>query len=268
MSRAPTLFNGPFSTYWYLVKQLIRVSLTIEFKKSFIGLFWLFLSPILAVIVWVFLHGAGIISPGETTIPYPAYVLLSTSIWGFFIELYRQVSLLLTTNNQVLLTVAFPVETLILERVIVHLIRFIIPLIINIVVLLLFGVKLHWLGLLFPLALLPLLSLGLSLGLITAIFRIVLVDFARIIDQGLNFLMYLTPIIYSPEISISWLQRLVEINPLTYLVGIPRDLLTQGTYSNLPAFIAASLFSFLLLIFTYTFFSKTQQKTLERFINN
>ena len=268
MSRVTTTDNGPFSSYWYLAKQLIRVSLTIEFKKSFIGIFWLFLSPILAVIVWIFLHSAGIVTPGETTIPYPAYVLLSTSIWGFFIELYRQVSMLLTTNTQVLITVAFPIEALIIERIAVHLIRFIIPLIINIIVLVLFGVKLHWLSFLFPFALLPLLCLGLSLGLITAIFRIVLVDLARIMDQGLAILMYFTPVIYSPEIPVYWLQRLVELNPLTYLVGVPRDLLTQGTCNDLPTFAAVSIFSFLFFVLTYMLFRKTQQKTLERFINN
>jgi lipopolysaccharide transport system permease protein len=268
MSRAPATSIGHFSSNWYLAKQLIRVSLTIEFKKSFIGIFWLFLSPILAVIVWVFLHSAGIVTPGETAIPYPAYVLLSTSIWSFFIELYRQVSLLLTNNNNVLITVAFPIEALIIERITVHLIHFIIPLVINIIVLLFFGVKLHWLSLLFPFALLPLLCLGLSLGLITAIFRIVLVDLARVMDQGLRFLMYLTPVIYSPEIPISWLQQVVDYNPLTYLIGVPRDLLTTGTCSDLAAFGLGSIFSFLLLVLTYTFFSKTQKKTLERFINN
>ncbi|WP_367389473.1 ABC transporter permease [Lewinella sp. LCG006] len=268
MSRAKTNTIGHFTSYWYLAKQLIRVSLTVEFKKSFIGLFWLFLSPILAVIIWIFLHSAGVVTPGETVIPYPAYVLLSTSIWGFFIELYRQVSLLLSTNNQVLVSVSFPIEALIIERIAVHLIRFVIPLIINIIVLVLFGIKLHWISFLFPLALLPLLCLGLSLGLITAIFRIVMVDIARLMDQGLGLLMYFTPVIYSPDIPISWLQDLVLLNPLTYLVGVPRDLLTQGTYSNLPAFAAGSVFSFLLLLLTFTLFKKTQKKVLERFINN
>lgn len=268
MSSASPPSSGHYISFWYLVKQLVRVSLTIEFKKSFIGLFWLFLSPILAVIIWVFLHGAGVISPGETAIPYPAYVLLSTSIWSLFIEQYRQVSLLLTTSNQMLLTVAVPVEALILQRVIVQLIHFVIPLTINIIVLILFGVKLHWASFLFPLALIPLFVLGLSLGLVTAIFRVVLVDLAQLIDRGLGFLMYLTPVIYSPDIPVSWLQGLVKFNPLSYLVGVPRDLLTRGTCSDLSSFAIASCFSFLLFILAYTLFSKTQQKTLERFINN
>ena len=52
--------------YRFLVWQLVRTTLIGSYKKSFIGMAWMFILPILAVAVWVVLHGAGIVDPGDT----------------------------------------------------------------------------------------------------------------------------------------------------------------------------------------------------------
>lgn len=252
----------------FLTKQLVRQAITVEFKRSFVGLTWLFLAPLFAVIIWVLLHSVGVLAPGETGIPYPAYVLLSTSIWSFFADIYGGVSNLLISNTRVLLTTAIPIEVLVFERIIVHLIRFSIPLFLNILVLLLFGVDLHWLSLLFPFTLFPLLLLGTGLGMLTALFRIVAVDLARLADQGIGFLMFLTPIIYAPKIEIAWLGTIIHYNPLTYLIGLPRDLLTQGSISFPGTYLFCGLLSLLFFLLSFYIFWSAQKKVLERLINN
>jgi lipopolysaccharide transport system permease protein len=141
--------------YRFFLWQLIRINLLVGFKKSFVGILWLFILPVIAVFVWILLNGAGIIEPGETPIPYPAYVLLSTSIWGFFYEVYGTISKVISNNGKIMIMTKFPHEVLVMERIVVHVIRFVIPLIVNIVAILLFGVKLSWWSLLFPLSLIP-----------------------------------------------------------------------------------------------------------------
>lgn len=253
---------------WFLVRQLVKVSLTVEFKKSFFGITWLFLAPIFAIIIWVLLHGAGVIDPGDTGIPYPAYVLLSVSIWGFFSEAYDSMSNILSNNARILLTTSCSTQVLMLERFFVHLIRFAIPMILNIVVLLTFGVNLHVLGLLFPLALVPLLLLGAGIGLIVGLFRIVAIDFAKITDQAIRFLMFLTPVIYAPKLDTPWIGTIVKYNPLTYLIGIPRDILTTGNTDLVAGYALSSLVSLLFFLLAYSIFNRSEKKTLERLINN
>jgi lipopolysaccharide transport system permease protein len=152
--------------YAFLVNQLVRVNLRAGVRRSFIGLSWLVILPLFSVAVWVLLNRAGIVDPGQTDIPYPAFVLLSTSIWGFFAELAKSMSRMLENNGRTLTQTPFPAEVLIAENIVVHLIKFSIPFALNVIVLLAFGVRFSVVALLFPLTLLPLLLLGTAVGLI------------------------------------------------------------------------------------------------------
>lgn len=214
------------------------------------------------------LNGAGIIEPGNTAIPYPAYVLLSTSIWGFFVGIYQSTSNVLRNRGNMITMACFPHEVLVLEKIWVHLIRFSIPFAINLVVLLLFGVHFTWVAILFPLTLIPLLVLGVGIGLIISLFRIVAVDIAQLFDRGIGFLMFLTPIIYTDEVKIKWLSKIITYNPLTYLVGFSRDVLTQGTFFEPATYGICILLTFIFFLFALRIFLNGEPRTIERLISN
>lgn len=237
-----------------------------DFKRSYIGLLWLFILPILSVISWIMLNGAGIIDPGDSTIPYPAYVLLSTSIWGFFVGIYQSTSNVLRNRGNMITMAHFPHEVLIMEKIWVHLIRFTIPFLINLLVLLLFGIQFTWVALLFPLTLLPLLVLGVGMGLIISLFRVVAVDIAQMFDRGIGFLMFLTPVIYTDEIKIAWLSKVVAYNPLTYLVGFSRDVLTQGTFFEPSSYGLCIFLTLIFFLFALSIFLRGEPKVIERLI--
>lgn len=257
---------GRLSEYRFFLKQLIKIDLHTEYKRSFIGLSWLLILPILAVLIWILLNSAGIVSPGDTGIPYPAYVLLSTSIWGFFSEIYRTTSRTLIENGKMMVITNFPIEVLVLQKVIVHLIRFSIPFLLNIIVLLYFGVSFSIAALLFPLSLIPLLLLGLSLGLVIAPLRVVAVDFSHLFDEFIRLLMFLTPIVYAPKIDISWLQSITHWNPLTYLIGFSRELLTEGKLFEAQIYVVCAIACFLFFLLSLRLFRSVQSRILERLI--
>ncbi|MCI5092359.1 ABC transporter permease [Phaeodactylibacter sp.] len=261
-------FLRKIKAWWYLVKQLTQVEIIGMYKKSFLGMAWMFILPILAVIIWVVLNGAGVVNPGETDIPYPAYVLLSTSIWGFFLEAYKSASNLLTKNGRMLIMSEVPFEPLLTQKVVVHLINFIIPFAVNLIVLLAFGVRFSAMALLFPLSLIPLLLLGMAIGMVVAIFRVIMVDVANLVDEGMKLLMFLTPIVYTPKITASWLEVIVGYNPLTYLIGFSRDLLTSGTLFRPLEYLIFSGISMLLVVISFRFLLKSSTLVLERLINN
>ena len=255
-------------TYSFFIYQLVRISFIGQFKRSFFGLLWLFVLPIIAVIAWVLLHGAGIVEPGATNIPYPAFVLLSTSIWGFFSDMSKSSSRILSKRSNMIIMTRFPHEVLVAERVVVHVIRFIIPFLINIVVLLIFGVRFTWLSLLFPLTLVPLLLFGLALGLIVSLLRVVAFDLANLFDQAINFLMFLTPVVYAPQTKISWLSKMIHYNPLTYLIGFSRDVLTQGTFYEPKVWAICTILALVFFLFSVRVFLVAEAKMVERLINS
>jgi len=141
--------------YRYLLRKLTLTALTIQFKKSFLGISWLVIQPLITIVAWVLLHGAGVFNPGNTGIPYPAYVLLSTSLWALFANLYSLVSNALVMNSQLLMQHNFPREILLLERGAVAIFNAFIPILLSLGVLLLYGVSIRWTIVFFPLAILP-----------------------------------------------------------------------------------------------------------------
>ena len=48
-----------------LIWQLFKRDLTAGYKKSFVGISWMFIQPIMGIVTWVFLQKAGMLRPGE-----------------------------------------------------------------------------------------------------------------------------------------------------------------------------------------------------------
>src|SRR4030042_1253111 len=71
-----------------LIAQLFKRDFLAVYKKSFLGSAWIFITPVLGIVSWVIMNSAGVLKPGDVGIPYPAYVLISTSIWGLFMGFY------------------------------------------------------------------------------------------------------------------------------------------------------------------------------------
>ena len=67
-----------------LIWQLFKRDFLAGYKKSFVGLAWVFIAPLLGIVSWVFLQMTGMLQPGDVGIPYPAYVMIGTSMWGLF----------------------------------------------------------------------------------------------------------------------------------------------------------------------------------------
>jgi len=67
-----------------LIFQLFRRDFLMAYKKSFIGMGWIFISPIIGIISWVFMNYTGVLNPGDVGIPYLAYVfgkVITKSSW-------------------------------------------------------------------------------------------------------------------------------------------------------------------------------------------
>lgn len=252
--------------YRYFIVQQIRVLLINDFKKSFLGSAWLFITPIATVIVWVVLHFAGIIHPGKIQISYPAFVLIGTTLWSLFHEMYLAGGRIIQAYGKLMIVKSFPVEAPIVSLFLVQIIRFSILLMITILALLILNTPLSWQLILVPFYLIPLAVFGFSLGLFTSILRVVASDITNILDMGIKLLMFLTPIIYSPEINHSWLSNLIGYNPLTYLIGYPRDLFTGLFVTSKGIFLLCAGISLIMLYLGTRHVVKNSSYTLERLI--
>ncbi len=167
-----------------LILQLFRRDFVMAYRKSFIGIGWIFLQPVFGIISWVIMNAAGVLNPGDVGIPYPAYVLLSTTIWSLFVGFYNAASETLGAGLGIILQVKYPHEVLLIKQTAQHLANFILGFSLTIVVLLAFGVVPSWKIIFFPVVMLPLFFLGAGIGLVVSVFKVVIVD----LQSGFNFI--------------------------------------------------------------------------------
>jgi lipopolysaccharide transport system permease protein len=249
-----------------LIWQLFKRDFLAVYKKSFLGMGWLFISPIIGIISWVLMNATGILNPGDTGIPYPAYVLLSTSIWGLFMGFYGAAAGTLGAGGGFIMQVKYPHEALLIKQIAQHVASFLIGFLMNIAVLVFFGVIPSWKIIFFPLAILPLFFLGAGIGLIIAVISIVAVEIQRMVDTAFGFLIFLTPVIYAPNLTNPFIQTVTRWNPLTYLISGARDLIVYGQINDWQLFVYSSIFSLVVFIFSWRLFYVSEEKVIEKMI--
>jgi len=249
-----------------LIWQLFKRDFFAAYKKSFIGITWIFIAPIMGIVSWVFLQMTGMLNPGDVGIPYPAYVLIGTSMWGLFMGFFNSAKGTLSAGKALVMQVNYPHEVLLFKQTAQHLANFIITFVMNIAVLLAFKVIPSWGIIFFPLVALPMFFLGAGIGLVTSMISIVAIDVSKIINMGMGLMMWVTPVIYSDKIENPIVQTLIKWNPLTYLVCSCRDIIIYGHLYNATGYFICTGVSFILFLISWRLFFVSEQKIIERMI--
>jgi len=162
--------------------------------------------------------------------------------------------------------VNFHHEALLVKQGLQDLTNFGITLVMNIVLMLVFGVTPHWQIVLLPLLILPIFMISASLGILISIANTVTTDIQRIATFLLSILMFITPVIYSAKIKISLMQSIIFYNPLTYIVCGPRDLILYGHINNPQNYWYSMALALGLFAFTMRFFYVSEKRVIEKMI--
>ena len=237
-----------------------------QFKKSFIGMGWLIITPILGIFSWLIMNMAGVLKPGDVGIPYPVYVLLGTSIWGLFQGLFVNISQTLQIAQGFILQVSFPHHVLMIKQALQQLATFIITFVINLIVMFSYGIIPSWKIFLFPVLILPMFFIAASLGMLASVISVVVTGIQRITTFIFTFLMFVTPIIYSSKLDNPIIQKIINLNPLTYAIAGVRDIIIYGRMSSPGIFYLIAFMSFLFFLMTWRMFYVSEEKVIEKII--
>lgn len=249
-----------------LIWQLFKRDFFAAYKKSFLGFTWVFVAPLLGVVSWVFLQRTGMLQPGEVGIPYTAYVLLGSTMWGLFMGFYGSAAATLTAGQALVMQVNYPHEVLLFKQTAQYLANFMISFVMNLAVLVAFHVVPSWGALLFPIVALPLFFLGAAIGLMVSMIGIVAVDLSGFINLGMGLLMWATPVVYSTAPDSPLVQIINRWNPLTYLVCSCRDIVIYGRLYHATGYFICAAGALLLFLISWRLFYVSEDKLIERMI--
>ncbi len=196
-----------------------------QYRQAFLGIFWALILPLANTVTWIFLNRAGIVSVAETSLPYPIYVFTGTMIWAIFMDALNAPLMQTTAAKPMLAKINFPHEALIMSGILQTLFNGSIKIGLVIVVLLLFGISPDWHLILFPLAVMSMILVGTTVGLLITPIGLLYTDVGKGIPLVMQFLMFVSPVVF-PVPTAGWAAKIFELNPLTPLILVARDWLT------------------------------------------
>lgn len=220
---------------WQLATRDIRA----QYRQAVLGLLWAFIAPVATTLTWVFLSSTGVISVGQTTLPYPVYVFTGTLLWSILVD---AMTAPLHQNNaarSILAKLNFPREAILLSGLLQLWFNSGIKVALMLVALVIVGIEPTWGLLLFPLGLAALMLAGTAIGLLLTPLGMLYTDVGRAVPLLMSFLMYLAPVVF-PVPQEGWVARLYAANPVTPLIVTTRDWLTGQPPAQLGYFLVVT----------------------------
>ena len=217
---------GTIWTYRELLVGMTRKELRVQYKDSVLGFLWSMLNPATNLLVYFFVFQI-ILKNG---IPrFAIYLMSGVLVWNFFSAAVSGATGALVASSPIIKKVAFPREIPVLSQVGSAFIQLGFQSIVLVVFLLAFrrGPAVAFLILVIP-ALLALVTLATSLGLLFAAMNVRMRDMQHLLAVGLSVWFWATPIVYTYRLirdrvqfhssHFGWLFVLYRLNPVTPIV--------------------------------------------------
>ena len=234
-----------------------------QYRQSLLGLIWAFLPPIVMAAGFTLARDAQVINLGSTSLPYPAYVMFSMTLWQTFVEALNGPIQALTHAKGLISRINFPGEALILAQWGGILFNFAIKLLLIVGLFLWFRMPVSWTAVLAPGALILLVALGTCLGLLLAPLNMLYQDVARGVIIITGFWVFLTPVVYAVP-SGGTFGTIVQLNPVTPLLVTTRELATTGVVSDPQRFWMVSIMTVVGLLLAWVMYRIALPFVIER----
>ena len=244
---------------WQLAVRDIRA----QYRQTALGLLWAFILPLAHTLIWIFLSGTGIVKVADTALPYSVYVFTGTMIWSIFMDAVNAPLQQTISAKQMLAKINFPRESLVVSGIYQTLFNGAIKIILLIATLLYMGIYPGWTLIWFPLGILSLVLAGTAIGLLLTPVGVLYTDIGKSLPLLMQFLMYLTPIVFPMPIS-GWSATIVKINPMTPLILTARDWLTGISPDYLGNFFLVNFLLIALLLVVWVVYRAALPILIER----
>ena len=247
--------------YAFVVRQLTARELKRKYTRSFLGIFWSVLNPLLSMAVLSLIFSQLFRRSIEN---YPIYYLTGYILWQTFTGATTAALTTLVDNKMLLLKVKFPMELFVMTRVYTALINLGYSLIAYAVMLMVFGVTLKWTMLFSPLIIFCLFLFSLGMSYILAAAYVFFGDIKHLYTVILTLWMYCSAIFYPAEQLQGPIQLVIRNNPLFILINGLRKAVMYGELP-LPVEIAQMLlWGFGVYLIGSYIFRRSKNKIMQR----
>lgn len=262
--------------YRYLMQEIVRKNVKLQYRNSFLGIFWTMLQPFLTMLVLVFIFTKVFGKASDGVVCYPVYLLTGRLLYEFYTQSTNRAMRSIRNSASVLKKVYVPKYIYPIANVFSTFITFCISLLVLVLVMGYFLIKnqfdmvypdLHLSPYIFlcfvPILILCVFSTG--IGLILSVLNVYFKDIEYIYSVVTLMLFYVTPVMYSLRtLSKSGVHpvvmKVLELNPLYSILEMFRSCVLYCTMWNWNHFFYAVGISVLALAIGLFVFYKHQDR--------
>jgi ABC-2 type transport system permease protein len=246
-----------FWKYHYLLIELVKKGIKLKYRRSYLGIIWSLLEPLLTTAVLTMVFGTLFNNDSKT---FPLYILTGRLLYSYFSSSTKAALKSIRAHSGMIKKVYVPKYLYPLSSILYNYVIFLISL----VVLIPLGLysrtypSLRWFGIVLPLFILLILSLG--VGMILSTVGVFFRDMEYLWDVALMLVMYSCAIFYYPKRLLksgySWV---LTVNPLYGIIENTRNILF-GDPMNWSSLLYSAVFSLVCLVVGLVIFNRTQDK--------
>lgn len=240
--------------------QWLRREMSLRYSGSLLGPMWMIVQPVIYILVFtlVFHHFFKMRWPtgdGSYT-DYGLQTFVGLVVYTCCSEILNRSPSVIQSHPYLVTKVKFPLPILSIVTVGAAFIQLFISLTLITPWVLIRGFGFNMLYV--PVAILPLLVLGVGMAWFFSALGVFLRDIGNIMPAATSFLMFLTPIFYPADMVPAAMSWLVELNPMAWTIEAIRGLLFRGDGIAWGAWTTHAAFAILFSAAALTFFRRVQ----------
>lgn len=249
----------------YNYREFLKTSIKKEFrgkyKKSFLGVLWSFINPLLQLLVYALVFPFILRVNVEN---YTMFLVVALIPWTFFNSTVAQSTSTVIASSGILKKVYFPREILPISNVTSNLLNYLISCIIVVAALFISGIGISKYILFLPAIIIIQYILLLAISFLLSAITVYIRDLEYFVNVIMMLWFYLTPIVYtSASIPTKYLS-LYNLNPMVTLINSYRDILYYKQMPDLGGLGILFAGCVVLLIIGYKVFNKFEKHFAEQ----
>ena len=253
--------------YRYFIVSSIRTEFRTRFARSRLGGLWMVLHPLSQVLIFAFVLSAVITAklPGVANrYGYSIFLMAGILGWSLFMEIVSRCLTIFIDSGSIMKKITFPriaLPLIVLGSCIVNNLL----LLVAILAICLFlghlpGAAFAW----FPLVMLVNVALAVGVGLTLGIFNVFMRDIGQVVPVVLQFVYWLTPIIYTIDLLPPEYHGLVMANPLYPVITGYQDALLFDKAPDLGSLAIVGVGAAVLLALSLILFRRASPEIVDQ----
>lgn len=246
--------NG-FLTYQPLLRELVVRDIKVRYRKSFLGITWTVLNPLLMMLVMVTIF-SHLFRPSISN--YPVYILTGQLVFNFFSSATNMGLDSIVVNSSLIKKVYIPKYLFPISVTVSCLVNFGFSTISMILVLLITRAPFHLTLLCIPIPLFFLFLFILGVSMILSAVNVYFRDIGHLYGVIVTAWMYFTPIFWTKDILPEGGEKLLNLNPLYHYLSYFRSIIMDGVVPSLAVNLECLLIGIASLVIGMIVFAKLQ----------